>query len=571
MPDDNQKNRIELSRRKILGGMGTVGAAGLGAGMGAIAFLSDEEQVANNQFVAGEFDLKVDWEQTYNGDPVNAFPDENGDDVQDDIKTREDIRDELATDELPIDSPSVETAFRAQFADVPDDLSRPLIELDDVKPGDSGEITFSLHLFDNPGYIWMNGRCLENAENGIIEAEGDDTDEDGSTGPMGGELLDAIRVTLWYDDGDNVLDTDEQVIFEGPLSHALVLLSNGLPLDGNPTTLFSEANFVADETSGNSLLQGRLAASGDNDARDCFESSTTQHIGFSWELPVDHANELQTDSVSFDLGFYAEQCRHNDGSGQGEQLQVQALCHDWCLYEVIDVGIPNPPGLCPIVKDDMICVACQGRFVCQVQRNDTALLDVYATPAKNNRLCRVVVKSLRSGCDGCPPEADHKMKLQAPPMPPPPPPPGPFPRACCLPNGECRNLPAGRCRALGGTPLPAGKLCPDPHQTVLEKIDPVTSACTYKVVQVKGGCPDTLPPDEDGIPDVDDIIGVQCTDGGCPSGLPESSSETLAFTPRDSQSCFECCDVVIEPRSNSPTCQDAQEVADSFWRVSDCP
>jgi len=30
-----------------------------------------------------------------------------------------------------------------------------LVQFTDVKPGDSGEITFSLHLCDNPGYIWM--------------------------------------------------------------------------------------------------------------------------------------------------------------------------------------------------------------------------------------------------------------------------------------------------------------------------------------------------------------------------------------------------------------------------------
>ncbi|MDS0475080.1 SipW-dependent-type signal peptide-containing protein [Natrinema sp. 1APR25-10V2] len=49
--------------------------------------------------------------------------------------------------------------------------------------------------------------------------------------------------------------------------------------------------------------------------RECFVNSTTYYVGFSWWLPVDHANEIQTDSASFDIGFYTEQCRHNDGSG----------------------------------------------------------------------------------------------------------------------------------------------------------------------------------------------------------------------------------------------------------------
>lgn len=52
--------------------------------------------------------------------------------------------------------------------------------------------------------------------------------------------------------------------------------------------------------------------------RECYENSTTQYVGFSWWLPVDHANEIQTDSVEFDIGFYTEQCRHNDGTGMRE-------------------------------------------------------------------------------------------------------------------------------------------------------------------------------------------------------------------------------------------------------------
>ncbi|MFW5920123.1 MAG: hypothetical protein ACOCSF_08065, partial [Halanaeroarchaeum sp.] len=56
---------------------------------------------------------------------------------------------------------------------------------------------------------------------------------------------------------------------------------------------------------------------GDNGAR-CFQNSTTAYVGFEWWVPTDVGNEIQTDSVEFDLGFYAEQCRHNDGSGPDE-------------------------------------------------------------------------------------------------------------------------------------------------------------------------------------------------------------------------------------------------------------
>ncbi|WP_281194022.1 SipW-dependent-type signal peptide-containing protein, partial [Halorubrum sp. F4] len=80
--DDN----IGLSRRQILAGLGAVGVASAGAGLGTTAYFSDQESFANNTLTAGELDLKVDWQQTYNGPipgtaggvgehAVNAYPD----------------------------------------------------------------------------------------------------------------------------------------------------------------------------------------------------------------------------------------------------------------------------------------------------------------------------------------------------------------------------------------------------------------------------------------------------------------------------------------------------------------
>jgi hypothetical protein len=46
----------------------------------------------------------------------------------------------------------------------------------------------------------------------------------------------------------------------------------------------------------------------------------THYIGFGWWLPEEDGNEVQGDSVSFDLGFYTEQCRNNDGSLESESV-----------------------------------------------------------------------------------------------------------------------------------------------------------------------------------------------------------------------------------------------------------
>ncbi|TKX53989.1 hypothetical protein EXE44_17105, partial [Halorubrum sp. SS7] len=58
-------NNLELSRRKILAGMGAVGAAGAGAGIGTSALFNDTESFEDNQLTAGSLDLKIDWEEHY--------------------------------------------------------------------------------------------------------------------------------------------------------------------------------------------------------------------------------------------------------------------------------------------------------------------------------------------------------------------------------------------------------------------------------------------------------------------------------------------------------------------------
>ena len=368
MTDDG----LRLTRRKVLGSLGAVGVGSVGAGLGTTAFFSDEESFDDNALVAGELDLKVDWQEYYsdwsddeadglefdpvmdlddipddnpNGlspDPTNpenwigfppgfaeliyvwfgdvgqfmkntateAFPDENGDGIQDRIESRSDIDEEpFITDE------EVERRFREQFADVPDDLERPLIDISDVKPGDFGQVTFSVHLFDNPAYLWLTGGIVDTSENGLTEPEAKDPDEEEEVV----ELLDEIRVAVWHDNGNGVLEPTEELVYEKELDgpdddqnisvtqqDALVTqgtlrdvlteleLGDGIPLDSNPETT----------------------------SRDCFPNSTTRYLGFAWWLPVDHANEIQTDSVEFDLGFYTEQCRHNTGVGDVRRVSL---------------------------------------------------------------------------------------------------------------------------------------------------------------------------------------------------------------------------------------------------------
>lgn len=460
---------------------------------------------------------------------LESYPDADNNAVQDDLDLYDACRDFAnvgtnqnggysGTDLDPRQSKGPEGATRTLNEDTvvrngDDSVSaiKPLVSLDDVKPGDFGELTLSMHLCDNPGYIWLQGVLNSASENGLTEPEASDPDEDGANVTVTDledadadliELLDAVQTMVWYDeDGDNVFEpggegrpvcvqlvldasgsmagdrnddaiaagnllaeqiinadsnnsvgvtffsgdgydngaqlqqsvghanaddvaatqsvintlpadgnntaigegiltadedlancppdtqhvmivitdgennvgtspsaaaddvtgpdgddhTDEifavgtgqaddgvlsgfarpnddvhkafasdsaelneilaqiaqvligeEMFFEGSLRELLTAVStdNGIPLDGNRASDFAEVD------------GDNLPNPGDHADRDPYVASTTNMVGVSWWLPVDHANEIQTDSVEFDLGFYTEQARHNSGAGQ---------------------------------------------------------------------------------------------------------------------------------------------------------------------------------------------------------------------------------------------------------------
>jgi hypothetical protein len=58
-----------------------------------------------------------------------------------------------------------------------DGAPRPVLDLEDVKPGDFSEVTFDFLLCDNPGYVWLDGTLRSASKNGVTEPEADDPDE----------------------------------------------------------------------------------------------------------------------------------------------------------------------------------------------------------------------------------------------------------------------------------------------------------------------------------------------------------------------------------------------------------
>jgi len=193
---------FELSRRSVLAGLGGIGAASAAAGLGTSAYFNDAESFDNNTIAAGELDLKVDWQQSYYGaseswEFVNAHPDHDGDGEQSVVVGEEEVLHEYSDESRNIvDVLTCENLTHDyDFGD-----QEHLVELDDVKPGDMGEITFSLHLCDNPGYLWMQADDVSQSggENPDPEQEAEgDADNDA-------DLAENIDVQLWYDeDCDN--------------------------------------------------------------------------------------------------------------------------------------------------------------------------------------------------------------------------------------------------------------------------------------------------------------------------------------------------------------------------------
>ena len=243
-------NNIDLTRRKVLGSIGAVGVAGAAAGYGTTAYFTDEESVENNTLTAGALDLKVDWEEHYWDDfdagievfhadseadvgdeqvglpdpenpmiaideddldafmdatAIDAFPDPNDDGVQ-----------EMALGEFSYEpcedgadmpehlDPASGLRGETDDARLDDESPAPLVNLADVKPGDFGELTLSLHLCDNPGYVWLQAANVSEGGGANPEpeqvAEGDDDNEP--------NLAENIQTAWWYDpNGNNVIDT----------------------------------------------------------------------------------------------------------------------------------------------------------------------------------------------------------------------------------------------------------------------------------------------------------------------------------------------------------------------------
>lgn len=239
------------------------------------AFFSDTETSQNNVLAAGALDLKIDNTSYLNHATSSA--------------TTWELKDLTSTDLF--------------------------FNFDDLKPGDEGEDTISIHVDTNDAWACMEMTLTKDDDVDCNEPElADDpqcTDPDppGDTNAFDGELGGLLNFVFWTDDGDNVLETDEPVIASGSANTVLdsdIVLADSLennvggndgdPLNGGQTYSIGKAWCFG------TLLQNPvLAGLGDspiiNSGVLCDGSSIN--------------NASQTDSVMADLSFSAVQHRNN--------------------------------------------------------------------------------------------------------------------------------------------------------------------------------------------------------------------------------------------------------------------
>jgi len=233
-------------------------------GAGAMAYFSDVETSGSNTFTAGGLDLKVDLVSSTH----------------------------CAADGTVLEGP---IAFGER-----DLTNEVFFKWTDIKPGDKGEATISLHV-DNDAWARLVALSTANDENGRTEPEKEGNWDTGTrkfsgadttTGPWSGELPNWLYLTMWRDNNcDNKYNWDDEYLI-GKVIGTTVYYENDVLLKDAFCDIFKQES---DEWC---RIPGYLP------------KCTTVCIGISWEVDPAAGNEIQSDSVAITLSFEVSQKRN---------------------------------------------------------------------------------------------------------------------------------------------------------------------------------------------------------------------------------------------------------------------
>ena len=249
-----------------------VGAVVIGA---TGAFFSDTETSTGNTFTAGAIDLKID-NTSYTTNEAGQL----------------------------VASPSTSWIL----ADLTNQL---FFDFLDLKPGDRGEDTISIHVDNNDAYACMDVTLTGTPENLRTEPE---TLVDNTAGTNEGELQNELNFAWWADDGDNVYESGESIFKQGTAASLFAVdqqkwaladaatniwgATAGTPIPGDST------KYIAKYWCFGAMTPSPLP-------NDSSNGPLVRGTGFSCNGST-LGNGTQTDGVVVDVTFEAVQSRNNN-------------------------------------------------------------------------------------------------------------------------------------------------------------------------------------------------------------------------------------------------------------------
>ena len=295
MTDDNSQ-LYDLSRRKMLAGLGAIGLASAGAGLGTSAYFSDTESFENNTLTAGTLDMSV-------------------------------AATVMAANDYWVEEGALELSAVADSQDAVVGL-----QVDDVKPGDWAIICFEIDVGTNPGYVQVSTANFDESGGANPEPEQDAEGDADNDADLGEYLL----TTVWQqyngptDGSPGGAKTDLDIldpVFNNASDDLNISYQEPFDLDGNVDTdtdgdidgddraHYTNAREANDVFSGGYVIRddnGDILAIGSDAAGDNEGVADTYEFCLLLELPYEVDNVVQGDSISFDLVFETEQVRNND-------------------------------------------------------------------------------------------------------------------------------------------------------------------------------------------------------------------------------------------------------------------
>ncbi|MFA5962282.1 MAG: hypothetical protein WC848_06385 [Parcubacteria group bacterium] len=215
---------------------------------------------------------------------------------------------------------------------------------DNIKPGDRGEDAISFHILGDDGCGQITFENIKDDGNDCTDSETQSSDQDCKNRTPGtrekrGELGKALQFSLWLDqgrtpgfqgktdpgEGDNIFNEKDVLISDWKdIREFSTALEIRKCLRQARNKFFDLCKSADPNGSGRNTKKG-VCAGLSTDGR--MVDGTVYYYGLAWRLPGETGNEIQSDSLGFDMAF---QVKSNSQCSvcQGKDYDHNARCDD---------------------------------------------------------------------------------------------------------------------------------------------------------------------------------------------------------------------------------------------------